>query len=167
MTSEDFVTSENATAKDLAVLVDDCWLENHERGISLEDGPTEEVSEVDASKEALACKGAPVMNARKVVVVNASEEVSALVPNLLTMLFCLSVTVVPNLYSQEVKARGAQARGMDDFKDPFKGITKDVNRRKTCYKQDWTTRIYSGFRILAPTTYIFFAFALPDIAFGE
>ncbi|KAF6170172.1 hypothetical protein GIB67_038705 [Kingdonia uniflora] len=57
--------------------------------------------------------------------------------------------------------------GMDDFKALFKGITKDVNGRKTCYKQDWTTGIYLGFRILAPTTYIFFASALPDIAFGE
>ncbi|KAF6135075.1 hypothetical protein GIB67_040386, partial [Kingdonia uniflora] len=56
---------------------------------------------------------------------------------------------------------------MDDFKAPFKGTTKDMNGRKTCYKQDWTTGIYSCFRILAPTTYIFFAFALPDIAFGE
>ncbi|KAF6167285.1 hypothetical protein GIB67_043146 [Kingdonia uniflora] len=56
---------------------------------------------------------------------------------------------------------------MDNFKAPFKGITKDVNGRKACYKQDWTAGIYSGFRILAPTTYIFFASALPVIAFGE
>ncbi|KAF6138667.1 hypothetical protein GIB67_009861 [Kingdonia uniflora] len=56
---------------------------------------------------------------------------------------------------------------MDGFKAPFKGITKDVNGRKTCYKQDWTTGIYSGFRTLALTAYIFFAFALPDITFGE
>ncbi|KAF6170119.1 hypothetical protein GIB67_025808, partial [Kingdonia uniflora] len=55
---------------------------------------------------------------------------------------------------------------MDDFKAPFKGITKDMNGRKTCYKQDWTTGIYSGFRILAPTTYIFFASALPNCIRG-
>ncbi|KAF6168107.1 hypothetical protein GIB67_011492 [Kingdonia uniflora] len=56
---------------------------------------------------------------------------------------------------------------MDDFKAPFKWIIKDLNGRKTCYKQDWTTGIYSGFRILALTTYIFFASALSNIAFGE
>ncbi|KAF6140127.1 hypothetical protein GIB67_028933 [Kingdonia uniflora] len=56
---------------------------------------------------------------------------------------------------------------MDEFEAPFKGITKGVNESETCYKQDWTTGIYSGFRILAPATYIFFTSALPDIAFGE
>ncbi|GFP99693.1 boron transporter 4 [Phtheirospermum japonicum] len=50
---------------------------------------------------------------------------------------------------------------------PFKGISKDVAGRLSCYKQDWIAGIRSGFGILAPTTYIFFASALPVIAFGE
>lgn len=36
-----------------------------------------------------------------------------------------------------------------------------------CYKQDWTGGLKAGFRILAPTTYIFFASAIPVISFGE
>lgn len=36
-----------------------------------------------------------------------------------------------------------------------------------CYKQDWTEGFGAGFRILAPTTYIFFASAIPVISFGE
>ncbi|PPD79514.1 hypothetical protein GOBAR_DD23575 [Gossypium barbadense] len=50
---------------------------------------------------------------------------------------------------------------------PFKGIIKDVKGRSACYKQDWVGGFRSGYRILAPTTYIFFASALPVIAFGE
>ncbi|CAN0896630.1 Boron transporter 4 [Linum grandiflorum] len=50
---------------------------------------------------------------------------------------------------------------------PFKGITNDFRERWRCYKQDWTDGIHSGLRILAPTAYIFFASALPVIAFGE
>ncbi|KAK8597947.1 hypothetical protein V6N13_095340 [Hibiscus sabdariffa] len=46
----------------------------------------------------------------------------------------------------------------------FEGIIKDVKGRSECYKHDW---IFPGFRILAPTAYIFFASALPVIAFGE
>ncbi|KAF6139211.1 hypothetical protein GIB67_040358 [Kingdonia uniflora] len=157
MTSEDFVTSENATTKDLAVLADDCWLENHERGVSLEDGPTK-VLVVDASMKVVVGASKEVMDASKVMVDTSKKSA---IQNFSTD------ALVPNLYSQEDKARGAQARGMDDFKAPFKGITNDVIGRKTCYKQDWTTRIYSGFRILDPTTYIFFASTLPDIAFGE
>ncbi|XP_034699573.1 boron transporter 4-like [Vitis riparia] len=56
---------------------------------------------------------------------------------------------------------------MDNIKAPFKGIIKDFKGRKTCYKQDWTSALRSGTSILAPTTYIFFASALPVIAFGE
>uniref|UniRef100_A0A1D1XNH8 Boron transporter 4 n=1 Tax=Anthurium amnicola TaxID=1678845 RepID=A0A1D1XNH8_9ARAE len=56
---------------------------------------------------------------------------------------------------------------MDHIKAPFRGIIKDVNGRAPCYKQDWTAGLRSGFRILAPTAYIFFASALPVIAFGE
>ncbi|WMV35123.1 hypothetical protein MTR67_028508 [Solanum verrucosum] len=46
---------------------------------------------------------------------------------------------------------------------PFRGITDDFRGRASCYKHDWI----AGFAILAPTTYIFFASALPVIAFGE
>ncbi|KAH0687555.1 boron transporter 4 [Solanum tuberosum] len=50
---------------------------------------------------------------------------------------------------------------------PFKGISEDIRGRVSCYKQDWIAGIRSGIGILAPTTYIFFASALPVIAFGE
>ncbi|TVU04319.1 hypothetical protein EJB05_50111, partial [Eragrostis curvula] len=50
---------------------------------------------------------------------------------------------------------------------PFSGVVEDFNGRVACYKQDWHDGVRSGFRILAPTLYIFFASALPVIAFGE
>ncbi|CAJ1973746.1 unnamed protein product [Sphenostylis stenocarpa] len=50
---------------------------------------------------------------------------------------------------------------------PFKGIIQDFKRRAQYYKQDWVCAICSGASILAPTFYIFFASALPVIAFGE
>ncbi|KAK3137369.1 hypothetical protein QOZ80_5BG0451400 [Eleusine coracana subsp. coracana] len=50
---------------------------------------------------------------------------------------------------------------------PFSGVVEDFKGRVACYKQDWHDGFYSGFRILAPTLYIFFASALPVIAFGE
>ncbi|XP_057960181.1 boron transporter 4-like [Malania oleifera] len=56
---------------------------------------------------------------------------------------------------------------MDNFRTPFRGIINDVKGRKECYKQDWIGALCSGGRILAPSTYIFFASALPVIAFGE
>ncbi|KAL3587009.1 hypothetical protein D5086_013876 [Populus alba] len=56
---------------------------------------------------------------------------------------------------------------MENMKRPFKGITNDVRGRIGCYKDDWISGLCSGFRILAPTFYIFFASALPVIAFGE
>ncbi|PIA65464.1 hypothetical protein AQUCO_00100749v1 [Aquilegia coerulea] len=56
---------------------------------------------------------------------------------------------------------------MDNIRSPFRGIIKDVEGRKACYKQDWVGGFRSGIRILAPTMYIFFASALPVIAFGE
>ncbi|KAL5756325.1 hypothetical protein ACOSQ2_021071 [Xanthoceras sorbifolium] len=56
---------------------------------------------------------------------------------------------------------------MENIRAPFKGIASDVRGRLSCYKQDWFGGIRSGFKILAPTTYIFFASALPVIAFGE
>ncbi|KAG8656893.1 probable boron transporter 7 [Manihot esculenta] len=56
---------------------------------------------------------------------------------------------------------------MESLMSPFKGITSDVKGRAACYKEDWVSALRSGIRILAPTTYIFFASALPVIAFGE
>ncbi|GAB2213829.1 hypothetical protein Droror1_Dr00018149 [Drosera rotundifolia] len=56
---------------------------------------------------------------------------------------------------------------MDETFVPFEGIKNDVKGRLLCYKQDWTGGIKAGFRILAPTTYIFFASAIPVISFGE
>ncbi|XP_002514365.3 probable boron transporter 7 [Ricinus communis] len=53
------------------------------------------------------------------------------------------------------------------MRSPFKGIIQDVKGRVACYKDDWISALCSGIRILAPTTYIFFASALPVIAFGE
>eukprot|EP00250_Pteridium_aquilinum_P010911 c19711_g1_i1 orf=380-2404(+) len=50
---------------------------------------------------------------------------------------------------------------------PFQGIKNDIRARLRCYKQDWTGGFSAGYRILAPTTYIFFASALPVISFGE
>ncbi|KFK41918.1 hypothetical protein AALP_AA2G189000 [Arabis alpina] len=49
----------------------------------------------------------------------------------------------------------------------FRGVVVDLKGRALCYKQDWVSGLRSGFGILAPTTYIFFASALPVIAFGE
>ncbi|KVH88149.1 Bicarbonate transporter, C-terminal [Cynara cardunculus var. scolymus] len=56
---------------------------------------------------------------------------------------------------------------MDRHKKPFSGIKKDFQGRLQCYKQEWIGALCSGMRILAPTAYIFFASALPVIAFGE
>ncbi|KAG9459729.1 hypothetical protein H6P81_004237 [Aristolochia fimbriata] len=50
---------------------------------------------------------------------------------------------------------------------PLEGVTKDLKGRASCYRQDWMNGFHTGLRILAPTTYIFFASALPVIAFGE
>ncbi|KAJ0620727.1 putative bicarbonate transporter [Helianthus annuus] len=49
----------------------------------------------------------------------------------------------------------------------IRGIKKDLKGRLLCYKQDWTGGIHAGIRIMAPTTYIFFASAIPVISFGE
>ncbi|PWA78551.1 HCO3- transporter family [Artemisia annua] len=56
---------------------------------------------------------------------------------------------------------------MEYIKSPFRGIAQDVRGRALCYKKDWTPGISSRVGILAPATYIFFASALPVIAFGE
>ncbi|CAL5350356.1 unnamed protein product [Camellia sinensis] len=53
------------------------------------------------------------------------------------------------------------------MKSPFKGIINDFKGRKECYMQDYLDAFSSGNRILAPTTYMFFASALPVIVFGE
>ncbi|CAB4293058.1 unnamed protein product [Prunus armeniaca] len=56
---------------------------------------------------------------------------------------------------------------MEETFVPFRGIRNDLQGRFMCYKQDWTGGLKAGFRILAPTTYIFFASAIPVISFGE
>ncbi|KAK8611900.1 hypothetical protein V6N13_131938 [Hibiscus sabdariffa] len=56
---------------------------------------------------------------------------------------------------------------MEETFMPLRGIKNDLRGRLMCYKQDWTGGFKAGFRILAPTTYIFFASAIPVISFGE
>lgn len=56
---------------------------------------------------------------------------------------------------------------MEETFVPFRGIKNDLKGRLACYKQDWTGGFKAGIRILAPTTYIFFASAIPVISFGE
>lgn len=56
---------------------------------------------------------------------------------------------------------------MEETFVPFRGIKNDLKGRILCYKQDWTGGVRAGIRILAPTTYIFFASAIPVISFGE
>ncbi|XP_057789579.1 probable boron transporter 2 [Salvia miltiorrhiza] len=56
---------------------------------------------------------------------------------------------------------------MEESFVPFRGIKNDIHNRLHCYKQDWSGGFKAGFRILAPTTYIFFASAIPVISFGE
>ncbi|EEF51991.1 probable boron transporter 2 [Ricinus communis] len=56
---------------------------------------------------------------------------------------------------------------MEETFVPFRGIKNDLKGRLLCYKQDWTGSLRAGIRILAPTTYIFFASAIPVISFGE
>lgn len=56
---------------------------------------------------------------------------------------------------------------MEETFVPFRGIKNDLKGRLMCYKQDWTGGLKAGFRIFAPTTYIFFASAIPVISFGE
>ncbi|KAK1352343.1 hypothetical protein POM88_053282 [Heracleum sosnowskyi] len=56
---------------------------------------------------------------------------------------------------------------MESIRAPFRGVAEDVRGRISCYKHDWLAGIRSGFGILAPTMYIFFASAVPVIAFGE
>ncbi|XP_010533486.1 PREDICTED: boron transporter 1-like [Tarenaya hassleriana] len=56
---------------------------------------------------------------------------------------------------------------MEETFVPLRGIRNDLKGRLKCYKKDWTGGLHAGIRILAPTTYIFFASAMPVISFGE
>ncbi|XP_021848193.2 boron transporter 4-like [Spinacia oleracea] len=56
---------------------------------------------------------------------------------------------------------------MENIKAPFRGITSDIRGRLSCYKQDWMNGFKHGLGILTPAASIFFASALPAIAFGE
>ncbi|CAK7328886.1 unnamed protein product [Dovyalis caffra] len=56
---------------------------------------------------------------------------------------------------------------MEETFVPLRGIKNDLRGRLLCYKQDWNGGLRAGIRILAPTTYIFFASAIPVISFGE
>eukprot|EP00250_Pteridium_aquilinum_P033316 c5445_g1_i1 orf=831-2828(+) len=56
---------------------------------------------------------------------------------------------------------------MEETFVPFRGIINDLKGRLKCYKEDWVGGFNSGYRIFAPTTYIFFASAIPVISFGE
>ncbi|XP_059657890.1 probable boron transporter 2 isoform X2 [Cornus florida] len=56
---------------------------------------------------------------------------------------------------------------MEETFVPLRGIKNDLRGRLLCYKQDWAGGVRAGLRILAPTTYIFFASAIPVISFGE
>ncbi|KAI4343749.1 hypothetical protein L6164_011059 [Bauhinia variegata] len=56
---------------------------------------------------------------------------------------------------------------MEETFVPFQGIKNDLKGRILCYKEDWVSGFQAGIRILAPTTYIFFASAIPVISFGE
>ncbi|GAQ87198.1 anion exchanger family protein [Klebsormidium nitens] len=46
-------------------------------------------------------------------------------------------------------------------------ISADVSNRLPWYADDWREGLNCGLRILAPATYIFFASAIPALAFGE
>ncbi|KAL5681368.1 hypothetical protein ACJX0J_007753, partial [Zea mays] len=65
------------------------------------------------------------------------------------------------------KSDALLARAMEESFVPLRGIKDDLHGRLACYKQDWTGGFRAGIRILAPTTYIFFASAIPVISFGE
>ncbi|KAL8110028.1 boron transporter 4-like [Apium graveolens] len=56
---------------------------------------------------------------------------------------------------------------MNSLKSPCKGMINDFRGRRSCYRHDWTSALGTGASLLAPTTFIFFASALPVIAFGE
>ncbi|GAY60065.1 hypothetical protein CUMW_199200 [Citrus unshiu] len=82
-----------------------------------------------------------------------------------TLRVCITVKI-SGKYHASLLRRRLQFE-MENIKSPFRGIANDVRGRVSCYKEDWISGISSGFGILAPTTYIFFASALPVVAFGE
>jgi hypothetical protein len=65
------------------------------------------------------------------------------------------------------KKKHTKTNTMEETFVPLEGIKNDLKGRLMCYKQDWTSGIKAGVRIWAPTTYIFFASAIPVISFGE
>ncbi|KAL7162364.1 hypothetical protein ACSBR2_042780 [Camellia fascicularis] len=69
--------------------------------------------------------------------------------------------------SDLINIQNEDSKVMENIRSPLKGVAEDVRGRLSCYKQDWIGGIRSGFGMLAPTAYIFFASALPVIAFGE
>ncbi|XP_057503274.1 probable boron transporter 6 isoform X2 [Actinidia eriantha] len=79
--------------------------------------------------------------------------------------YAVSVRYCNRAYMLEFDQGCAEPK-MDNMRSPFKGVINDIQGRLSCYKQDWV-QTSCGFRILAPTAYIFFASALPVIAFGE
>ncbi|KAL2932395.1 Boron transporter 4 [Bienertia sinuspersici] len=56
---------------------------------------------------------------------------------------------------------------MESIRAPFRGIKSDIRGRLPCYKQDWIHGFKHGIGILTPAVSVFFASALPAIAFGE
>ncbi|KAL2932396.1 Boron transporter 4 [Bienertia sinuspersici] len=56
---------------------------------------------------------------------------------------------------------------MESIRAPFRGIKSDIQGRLPCYKQDWIHGFKHGIGILTPAVSVFFASALPAIAFGE
>ncbi|WIA09994.1 hypothetical protein OEZ85_010206 [Tetradesmus obliquus] len=50
---------------------------------------------------------------------------------------------------------------------PGRGIAADVAGRLPWYRDDWVQGTNWGLKVLAPATYIFFASALPALAFGQ
>ncbi|XP_051129658.1 probable boron transporter 7 [Andrographis paniculata] len=56
---------------------------------------------------------------------------------------------------------------MEYLKNPGKGVITDVKGRLRCYKNDWLHAFHSGPGIIAPMAFMFFASAIPVIAFGE
>ncbi|CAL5439960.1 unnamed protein product [Camellia sinensis] len=100
--------------------------------------------------------------------------------SVLYFFLCFSFLLCENEFSDTTKSVGisGQLSGevpefsdnlsvMENIRSPLKGVAEDVRGRLSCYKQDWIGGIRSGFGMLAPTAYIFFASALPVIAFGE
>ncbi|XP_031378469.1 boron transporter 4-like [Punica granatum] len=71
------------------------------------------------------------------------------------------------LVSRPTDSEAQNFSEMESIKSPFRGIAVDFRGRVSCYKEDWISGLHSGIGILAPTAYIFFASALPVIAFGE